>query len=64
MLQHYLNTHGFSVVVTPGYAGSLGYETQFFGPATRNALIRFQASHGIPATGFFGPITRGYIAAH
>lgn len=62
-LQHYLNTHGFPVVATPGYAGSLGYETQFFGPATRNALIKFQASHGIPATGFFGPITRGYIAA-
>jgi peptidoglycan hydrolase-like protein with peptidoglycan-binding domain len=65
VLQHYLNTHGFPVVSTPGYAGSLGYETQYFGIKTQNALAKFQESVGIsPSTGFFGPITRAYIQAH
>ncbi len=61
VLQSYLNTHGFPVVTTPGHAGSAGYETDFFGPATRDALEKFQTSHGIPATGYFGPITRRYL---
>lgn len=61
-LQHYLNTHGFPVMPIPTYAGSLGYETQYFGIATEQALSRFQASVGIvPASGYFGPITRGWI---
>lgn len=61
-LQHYLNTHGFPVNATPTYAGSLGYETQYFGKATQTALAEFQKSVGIsPAVGFFGPITRAYV---
>jgi hypothetical protein len=64
-LQHYLNTHGFSVVATPTYAGSLGYETQYFGVNTQAALAEFQKSVGIsPAVGYFGPITRAYVNAH
>jgi len=38
--------------------GSPGRETDFFGPATRNALLKFQRKHGIPATAFFGSQTR------
>jgi murein DD-endopeptidase MepM/ murein hydrolase activator NlpD len=56
-LQQYLNAHGF-VVATSG-AGSKGNETQYFGPATRAALINFQLSKNIaPAAGYFGPLTR------
>ncbi len=32
--------------------------TQFFGQATRAALIAFQIRNGLPGTGFFGPQTR------
>jgi peptidoglycan hydrolase-like protein with peptidoglycan-binding domain len=64
-LQHYLNTHGFPVNSTPTYAGSLGYETQYFGKATQSALAEFQKSVGIkPASGYFGPITRAYVNGH
>ena len=63
-LQHYLNTNGFPVVSVPTYAGSPGYETEYFGMDTKLALEKFQASHGIPATGYFGPITRAWIAEH
>ncbi len=63
-LQHYLNTNGFPVVSVPTYAGSLGYETEYFGMDTKLALEKFQASHGIPATGYFGPLTRAWIAEH
>jgi peptidoglycan hydrolase-like protein with peptidoglycan-binding domain len=61
-LQQYLNTHGFPVITTPSYAGSLGHETQYFGNATQKALSLFQGSVGItPASGYFGPITRAYL---
>ncbi|HVU06255.1 MAG TPA: peptidoglycan-binding protein [Candidatus Paceibacterota bacterium] len=29
-----------------------------FGPATLAALKRFQAAHGVPATGYYGPLTQ------
>jgi peptidoglycan hydrolase-like protein with peptidoglycan-binding domain len=52
------------VVSISGYAGSLGYETQYFGRNTQMALAKFQKSVGIaPAVGFFGPITRAYVNA-
>jgi hypothetical protein len=64
-LQHYLNTHGFPVVTTPTYAGSLGYETKYFGVATEKALSLFQMSVGIkPDSGYFGPITRAWANGH
>lgn len=58
-LQKFLNSKGFAVAVSgPGASGN---ETQYFGPATRNALARFQKANGIsPAVGFFGPITRAW----
>ncbi|MEN9647261.1 MAG: putative peptidoglycan binding domain, partial [Candidatus Parcubacteria bacterium] len=43
-----------------GY-GSVGNETQYFGARTLQALMKFQAAHQLPATGFFGPMTRGVI---
>jgi peptidoglycan hydrolase-like protein with peptidoglycan-binding domain len=36
--------------------------TQYFGTLTSNALKEFQKKAGIvPASGFFGPITRAYV---
>ncbi len=33
-----------------------------FGPATEAALKAFQSSHGVPATGYYGPMTRAAMA--
>jgi DNA-binding beta-propeller fold protein YncE len=38
--------------------------TKFFGVLTYRALKEFQKSVGIPATGYFGPLTRAYLTAH
>lgn len=40
-----------------------GNNTGFFGPLTENAVIQFQASVGLPQTGFVGPLTRAQINA-
>lgn len=59
-LQQFLNARGFVIARTG--AGSLGNETDYFGPATKVALAKFQAAQGItPAVGFFGPITKAVI---
>lgn len=59
-LQQYLNTHGF--VVAGSGPGSVGKETTYFGPATRNAIVRLQKAYNIvPASGMFGPKTRAVI---
>ncbi|MDE1919612.1 MAG: peptidoglycan-binding protein [Patescibacteria group bacterium] len=61
-LQQYLNSHGYSISASG--AGSLGNETETFGPATRAALIKYQKAKNItPATGYFGPKTRAAIEA-
>jgi peptidoglycan hydrolase-like protein with peptidoglycan-binding domain len=60
-LQQYLNTHGFAVALSA--EGSLGQETDYFGPATQAALARYQAANGIaPAAGYFGPLTRASVS--
>lgn len=59
MLQQFLNTHGF-IIATNG-PGSEGSETNFFGPHTYRALIKFQSANNLPATGYFGPLTRALI---
>lgn len=42
--------------------GSIGNETIYFGPATRDALMRFQKYNGIiPSVGYFGPLTKATI---
>jgi spore germination protein YaaH len=59
-LQKYLNGKGF--IVSNAGPGSLGSETDYFGPATESALMRFQKEHSItPARGYYGPITRRTI---
>jgi len=50
-LQSYLNARGYMSHIPTGY----------FGPLTYQAVVSFQSSYGIPATGFVGPITRGQI---
>ena len=59
LLQQFLNTHGY--VLTPTGNGSPGSETDFFGVKTYQALIKFQEAHGLPATGYLGPLTRAAI---
>lgn len=61
-LQKTLNAAGFTIAASG--AGSVGNETTYFGPATRAALAKFQASKGIsPAVGYFGPLTRANVNA-
>lgn len=59
LLQHYLNTHGYPVALSG--LGSLDKEITIFGPATKSALIKFQFAHNLPATGYFGPMTRKVV---
>jgi hypothetical protein len=58
-LQEFLNSHGF--LVAQEGPGSPGDETSFFGLRTYRALVRYQQAHALPATGFFGPLTRDTI---
>jgi len=61
-LQQFLNANGF--VISKTGAGSPGKETTLFGTLTYKALVKFQKSLGWSGTGFFGPMTRDYIANH
>jgi hypothetical protein len=58
-LQQFLNRNGY--IISKTGPGSLGNETNFFGTLTFKALVRFQKSVGLPATGYFGPMTRNII---
>ncbi|MEI6835773.1 MAG: fibronectin type III domain-containing protein [Candidatus Falkowbacteria bacterium] len=59
-LQKYLNANGFTVAKSG--TGAKGKEIATFGPATKNALIKFQKAKNItPASGLFGPLTRAAI---
>ncbi len=58
-LQKYLNSNGYTIETAPGQPGSAGYETNYFGEKTKQALMRYQKDKGIsPASGFYGPQTR------
>jgi hypothetical protein len=59
-LQEFLNDNGFTVAETG--PGSQGNETTKFGIQTYRALVTYQKSVGLPATGYFGVRTRGKIA--
>ncbi len=67
-LQHFLNTHKYPVALKG--PGSKGNETQFYGPATRAAVLRMQkdnakvilgSSNLALATGVFDPATRKFV---
>ncbi len=58
-LQIFLNANGF--VVAQSGPGSPSNETSLFGRYTYRALIEFQLAHGLPGTGYLGPLTRGVI---
>ncbi|HTW96455.1 MAG TPA: peptidoglycan-binding protein, partial [Candidatus Methylomirabilis sp.] len=59
-LQKFLNSHGFTVAAAG--PGSKGKETDYFGNATRAALIKLQKAKNIsPAAGYFGPLTREVV---
>jgi peptidoglycan hydrolase-like protein with peptidoglycan-binding domain len=51
-LQNWLITNGFSIP-----AGATGY----FGSQTKAALVSYQKSVGLPAYGFFGPLTQAKL---
>ena len=58
-LQKFLNSQGY--VVAEHGAGSLGHETEYFGPRTKQALRQFQKAYTIPETGYFGSTTRDIV---
>jgi hypothetical protein len=61
-LQVFLNSKGYRIAATG--TGSPGKESTYFGPATKAALIRYQAANNIkPTSGILGPLTRTKINA-
>lgn len=63
MLQQFLNRDPETRVAVTG-AGSSGFETEQFGPATDSAVQKFQIKHGLlPVDGIVGPLTRAKLNA-
>lgn len=60
-LEQFLDTHGAPVALS-GW-GSINKLSTLFGSKTTHALKTYQASVGLPATGYFGALTRAYINA-
>lgn len=56
-LQSWLISKGFSIPSISSGAAQPGY----FGAQTKAAVTAYQASVGLPATGFVGPLTRGIL---
>jgi hypothetical protein len=59
ILQKFLNKTGF--VLSETGVGSPGEETEYFGPLTHEAVIRYQAANNIDRIGVVGPLTRASI---
>lgn len=60
-LQKLLNMDAATKVASTG-AGSAGFETLRFGPATMAAVKKFQTANGIsPVSGYVGPLTRAAL---
>ncbi len=64
-LQMVLNSDADTkLAVAAGSAGSAGYESMTFGPATKAAVIKYQTKHNIsPASGYVGSLTRASLNA-
>lgn len=61
-MQKLLNTMADTMIpATPTVAGSLGYETTYYGSKTVAALKRFQAKYSLAVDGLVGPITRAKL---
>lgn len=58
-LQTWLIANGFNIPAIESGAAAKGY----FGSQTKTAVMQYQASRGIPNTGFVGPLTRGALNA-
>ncbi len=56
-LQEWLISHGFDIPAISKGSASKGY----FGAQTKAAVIRMQIAHGVPPTGYVGPLTRGRL---
>jgi hypothetical protein len=56
-LQTWLIANGFNIPSIASGAAAKGY----FGAQTKAAVQRYQASRGIPSTGFVGPLTRAAL---
>ncbi|MDQ5893205.1 MAG: Peptidoglycan-binding protein [Patescibacteria group bacterium] len=56
-LQSWLISKGFAIPSISTGAAQPGY----FGQQTKSAVVAYQASVGLPATGFVGPLTRGIL---
>lgn len=58
-LQKFLNNNGYTIETMMGEPGSQGYESNYFGQKTKDALMKYQKDKGInPVWGFFGPQTK------
>lgn len=60
-----VSSRGAGVIALQTFLESEGYLTMpegvakgYFGNVTKMALVKYQAQAGLPATGFFGPLTR------
>ncbi len=49
------------LAVAAGTAGSMGNESTYFGPATRTAVMKYQAVKGFAQVGNTGPMTRAAL---
>lgn len=58
-LQSMLIASGYDIPAVTSGAAAKGY----FGSQTKTAVMAYQAAHGIPNTGFFGPLTRASVNA-
>ena len=59
-LQQLLNSDPDTQIASSG-AGSLGNETELFGPATEKAVMKFQKKYGLEPVGTVGPKTRSQL---
>lgn len=59
-LQQTLNKNPQTQVAAQG-DGSPGHETEYFGNLTFAAVQKFQSLHGVPHTGYVGPLTRAVL---